>query len=73
MSDDVKKRFVTLQRTTEQLLGALLPDPPALEFLRLVSVLRNVGERIARLEPAPTCRVGHFMWSTCIRQVMGAY
>ena len=54
VSDDVKKRFVTLQRATEQLLGALLPDPSALEFVRLVSVLRNVRERIASFEPRPS-------------------
>lgn len=54
VSDDVKKQFVTLQRAAEQLLGALLPDPAALEFVRPVSVLRNVRERIASLEPAPS-------------------
>jgi type I restriction enzyme R subunit len=51
VSDDVKKRFVALERAPEKLLGALLPDPSALEFIRLVAVLRNVRERIASLEP----------------------
>jgi type I restriction enzyme R subunit len=53
-TDETKKRFVTLQRAAEKLLGALLPDATALEFVRPVSVLKNVRERIASLEPAPS-------------------